>query len=158
MSEIKPICMRCGYCCRGFFAVIPKNETSNLSEDYLDQLDYSEQMDYIDNIKYANCCPPFQGCHPYCNHFWDTTFPFFWIIRKAYLCMMKKPSSDNRNKKNRTIKSGLEASWKSGFSNDKLISTRLIWLPIYFVQYYFFRNYIDNGFSMIAVAKKNKIS
>ncbi|EKE05897.1 MAG: hypothetical protein ACD_19C00163G0001 [uncultured bacterium] len=89
---------------------------------------------------------------------WDTTFPFFWIIRKAYLCMMKKPSSDNRNKKNRTIKSGLEASWKSGFSNDKLISTRLIWLPIYFVQYYFFRNYIDNGFSMIAVAKKNKIS
>ena len=49
MSKLKPECMRCGYCCRGFFAAIPKNETSNLSEDYLDQLDYSEQMDYIDN-------------------------------------------------------------------------------------------------------------
>ena len=48
MEKLKPTCMRCGYCCRGFFAAIPKNELSNLSDDYLNQLDYSEQMEYID--------------------------------------------------------------------------------------------------------------
>jgi hypothetical protein len=28
--------------------------------------------DEIDSVVYANCCPPTKGCHPYCNHFWNS--------------------------------------------------------------------------------------
>ena len=48
-------CYRCGKCCREFMATVPKHETSNLSEEFLDRMSFEEEQAYLE----ANC--EFQG-------------------------------------------------------------------------------------------------
>ena len=40
------ICYRCGTCCKGFNAIVPKEESSNLSPDYLNELERLHGNDY----------------------------------------------------------------------------------------------------------------
>ncbi|KKQ49683.1 MAG: hypothetical protein US75_C0002G0026 [Candidatus Woesebacteria bacterium GW2011_GWC1_38_13] len=84
---------------------------------------------------------------------WDTTYPIFWIIRRIYLKIMKKPNL-TINKKTRTSKSGLDPSWKSNVTSKKIIMLNPFWQLVYRLQYFFFRNYVGKGFSFLVVAKK----
>lgn len=42
------ICLRSGQCCSGLLALVPKYETSDLSDRHLDTLDFDDQMSYIE--------------------------------------------------------------------------------------------------------------
>ena len=85
---------------------------------------------------------------------WDTTFPFFWLMRGTYLSILKKPKINYENKNERTSKSSLVPSWKVRFINNRFFNITLLWMPIYIVQYFLFKNFVDKGFSLIVVAKK----
>ena len=55
-------CYRCGTCCKNFNAIVPKNKSSDLSPEFLANLEvkygYKHMMEYIDNnsILYGERC------------------------------------------------------------------------------------------------------
>ena len=55
-------CHRCGTCCKNFNAIVPKNESSDLSPGFLEKLEethgYDYMMDYIDknSVLYGERC------------------------------------------------------------------------------------------------------
>lgn len=47
MEKTKPVCLRCGYCCRGSFAIIPKTENSDLSKTHFEYLEKKHGKEYV---------------------------------------------------------------------------------------------------------------
>ncbi len=85
---------------------------------------------------------------------WDTTFPFFWLMRKIYLSIKHKPYLERDSKNKRTEKSGREFAWDIPILGEMLDRSPFLWKPIYFLQYFFFKHHITKGFSIILVARK----
>lgn len=48
MEKQKPVCFRCGTCCRSSYAIIPKTEESDLSTDHLNYLEEKYGWDYFE--------------------------------------------------------------------------------------------------------------
>lgn len=59
---MEPKCMRCGSCCRNYFCIVPKNEDSNLSDEFIEKL--SEEKGYETAFKYIedNSIPQGEKC------------------------------------------------------------------------------------------------
>lgn len=87
---------------------------------------------------------------------WDITFPFFWIMRRIYTSF-KKPPVIQKDKIARTMKSSTTVAWKVPFISEILNNTSFLWMPVYIIQYLFFRHRIYQGFSFIILAKKRKV-
>lgn len=49
MKKTKPVCFRCGYCCRGSFAIIPKTKNSDLSRTHFEYLEEKYGIDFAKN-------------------------------------------------------------------------------------------------------------
>jgi len=41
-------CFRCGRCCKGFIAIVPKKDDSDLSPDFLESMDFDEKERYVE--------------------------------------------------------------------------------------------------------------
>ena len=54
MVNRKPSCLRCGYCCRGTFALVPKNYDSDLSAKHLYYLEEKYGWKYVSNYIATN--------------------------------------------------------------------------------------------------------
>jgi Fe-S-cluster containining protein len=52
-------CFQCGNCCRNYFCIVPKNEDSNLSDEFLQQ--YSDEHSYEATQEYINQNQQIQG-------------------------------------------------------------------------------------------------
>ncbi len=88
-----------------------------------------------------------------CLVIWDSTYPIFWLIRRIYTFIHKNPV-DNLNKKNRTKFSGLFSAWDQPAINYLVKSTLWLWQPIFWLQYFVFKHFIENGFSFLILARK----
>lgn len=85
---------------------------------------------------------------------YDYTFPFFWLLRIIYTKLIHKKKASGGIEK-RTKDSSLIYAWNIPFISNILDNTSVLWLPLYFIQYYLFRGYTHIGNAMIILAKKN---
>lgn len=85
--------------------------------------------------------------------FYDYTFPFFWILRRIYT-QIKKGNKKFTDKKKQTVASSLVYSWNFPLISSILDNTSLLWFPIYFIQYIFFKSNLTKGSAMMILAKK----
>lgn len=40
-------CYQCGFCCKGFLGIVPKTRDSNLSPDFLHELESTNGLEYV---------------------------------------------------------------------------------------------------------------
>jgi len=85
---------------------------------------------------------------------WDSTFPFFWLARRLYLAFKPKPSRHYGDKEKRTKRSATEIAWNIPIISSLANNSKLIWLPVYLVQYLFFKEMLASGFEILVLAKK----
>lgn len=87
--------------------------------------------------------------------FYDYSFPFFWLLRKIYTRIINK-QKNLLSKAKQTEQSSFSYAWRIPYVSFILDKTSFLWLPIYIIQYKFFKNHISYGNSMIVLATKNK--
>lgn len=85
--------------------------------------------------------------------FYDYTFPFFWIMRRFYT-KIKKQRINYSDNQERTKNSSTDFAWNISYFSAIFNRTSFIWIPIYFIQYLFFRNMTSSGNSFMVVAEK----
>lgn len=86
--------------------------------------------------------------------YWDSTYPIFWAIRRIYLRFKNKPNLDYTKKETRTKISGVMTAWRIPVISDLFNNLVIIWRPIYWFQYYIFRNFTASGFGILVLAQK----
>lgn len=59
---MESVCYRCGTCCRGFFAVVPKTEDVDLSPEFLERLSQEKSMKEIAEYISENSQPMGATC------------------------------------------------------------------------------------------------
>lgn len=84
---------------------------------------------------------------------YDYTFPFFWFLRRAYLSI-KSNSLGYKDIQSRTKESGYKYTWNIPFISNIFNNLTFIWLPIYFIQYTFFRKYTSSGSAIFVLSQK----
>lgn len=84
--------------------------------------------------------------------FYDYTFPFFWILRRIYTSMKKETNISDKQKQ--TKKSSFIYAWNMPLISNILNNTSILWIPIYIIQYAFFRKNTSRGNAMFVLAKK----
>lgn len=84
---------------------------------------------------------------------YDYTYPFFWMLRRIYT-EIKKKKLNNLDKEKQTKKSSLVYAWNIPLISTLLNNTSILWLPIYIIQYTFFKEKIQKGNAMLVLAKK----
>lgn len=84
---------------------------------------------------------------------YDYTFPVFWILRRIYTSLINKKTV--KNKEERTKQSSLSYAWDIPLVSTLLNNTSMLWLPIYIIQYTFFKKKIQKGNAMFVLAEKN---
>lgn len=85
--------------------------------------------------------------------FYDYTFPFFWALRRIYT-KLKKKKVNYPDKEKQTAKSSFAYAWSIPVASALLDKTSLLWIPIYIIQYTFFRKKIYKGNAMFVLAKR----
>ncbi len=84
---------------------------------------------------------------------YDYSYPFFWVLRRAYTKFMHKDLV-KLNKHEQTKESAVVYSWNMPFISTILNSTSFLWLPIYSIQYNFFKKRTSRGNAILVLAKK----
>lgn len=88
--------------------------------------------------------------------FYDFSFPFFWLLRKFYTRIINKYKTIS-SKQKQTEQSSFSYAWDVPFISSILDQTSFLWLPVYLIQYTFFKTYTSKGNAMIVLAiKKTK--
>lgn len=87
--------------------------------------------------------------------FWESSYPVFWAMRRIYT-NFRSSSSNYDDKQAQTMLSSSQFAWNGGFLSRFLNKFTFIWMPIYMIQYLFFKSYPNLGFQMVVVAKKLK--
>ena len=86
---------------------------------------------------------------------WDTTFPWFWAIRRIYTLIKRPPSDQIRlSGKERTVQSSCSNAWQIPVFSDRLSSSNRIWNLLSKVQFVGFRQFVQRGFEWIIAARK----
>ena len=86
---------------------------------------------------------------------WDTTFPWFWAIRRIYTLIKRPPSDQVRlSTKERTVQSSYSNAWQIPVFSDRLSSYNRIWNFLSKVQFVFYRQFVRHGFGWIIAARK----
>lgn len=86
--------------------------------------------------------------------FWDFTYPFFWIMRRAYTKFKTPPRDRSKDILQRTKLSSFENAWEIPFGSNALSKPWSFWNLVYKVQFNKFRNHVDKGHEMIILAQK----
>ena len=82
----------------------------------------------------------------------DCTYPFFWLMREFYTHIAFR--STEFSEEVLTSTSAIHRSWEFGFPSKFLDKTVILWKPIFFFQYYFFRKKVHLGHAVVALATK----
>ena len=88
---------------------------------------------------------------------WDFTFPFFWVMRRAYTFLKKAPAAQNDTPIERTKKSTRQDAWSFPLLGVFLSKYFPIWPLIYWMQFYIFRRHVNQGHEMMVLAQKCQI-
>jgi Fe-S-cluster containining protein len=59
---MKPKCMRCGSCCRNYNCIVPKNEDSNLSDEFIEKLSIEKGHKAVFKYIEDNSIPQGEKC------------------------------------------------------------------------------------------------
>ena len=87
--------------------------------------------------------------------FCDYTFPVFWALRRIYTKIISnKKRVVDREKQ--TEQSSFSYAWNIPIILSILDKTSFLWLPIFIIQYVFFKKFISYGNALIVLAKKDK--
>lgn len=86
---------------------------------------------------------------------YDYTFPFFWILRRFYTTLIDKTKGKLFDKEKQTKISSFSYAWDIPLAAKFFDKTTLLWLPIYFLQYAFFKKFTSFGCSMMVLARKD---
>lgn len=84
---------------------------------------------------------------------WDVTYPLFWLMRRLYILVKKKPTGSYSDKESRTKGSSLTNSWDMGFLSKLLAKDWSLWKSVYSMQH-LFRNQVTNGHEVMVIARK----
>jgi SAM-dependent methyltransferase len=88
---------------------------------------------------------------------WDTTFPWFWAMRRIYTRIKSPPSDQIRlSAEERTVRSSFSNAWQIPSLSDWLSSSNRIWRLLSKVQYAGFRQFVRRGFEWIIAARKTE--
>ncbi|MBI2018536.1 class I SAM-dependent methyltransferase [Candidatus Daviesbacteria bacterium] len=87
--------------------------------------------------------------------FCDYTFPVFWALRRIYTKIISnKKRVVDREKQ--TEQSSFSYAWNIPIISSILDRTSFLWLPIFIIQYVFFKKFISYGNALIVLAKNDK--
>lgn len=86
--------------------------------------------------------------------FYDYSFPFFWLLRKIYTRIINKQEKV-LSKQKQTEQSSFSYAWSIPFISSVLDKTSFLWLPVYLIQYNYFKKNITQGDAMIVLAVKD---
>src|SRR3989344_884977 len=84
---------------------------------------------------------------------YDYTFPVFWLLRRIYM-KISIQKEYLASMQERTNRSSFTPFWNISFISRLLNNMRIVWYPVYFIQYTFFKNSISFGNGVIVLAKK----
>jgi len=87
--------------------------------------------------------------------FWDFTFPVFWMMRRAYTWMRKKPPKDEVSEHKKIEISGIIKMWNFPIISGLLSRESFLWNAIYKWQFRYFKDRPDCGHEMVVLAQKD---
>ena len=82
---------------------------------------------------------------------WDFTYPFFWIMRRAYVKLQRTPQIEDLNLSTRV--SSTVKAWDNSFL-ARFLDGLIIRSPLYELQFRLFRNQTARGHEMFVLARK----
>lgn len=83
---------------------------------------------------------------------YDYTYPIFFFLRKLFITFVHKVNKKSIEK--RTLESSFIYSWKIPVVSVIIDKTSLLWYPLYYIQYLFFKNLLSRGSAIIILSKK----
>jgi SAM-dependent methyltransferase len=84
---------------------------------------------------------------------YDFTFPVFWVMRRLYTRLKKRPCISDDKQQN-TMNSSSMSAWEVRGLSRWLNRDNIIWRVIYVVQFRFFRKMTNRGHEMFVVVQK----
>lgn len=85
---------------------------------------------------------------------WDFTYPFFWIMRRAYTRLKSTPKNMEQDKIVRTSASSSTNAWDIPILSKLLSRNNIFWKLIYKIQFAYFKNKVQKGCEIMILAKK----
>lgn len=89
---------------------------------------------------------------------WDFTYPVFWAMRRVYLKLKPRPDIIRGNNEERTIASATANAWEVTGISRLLNRECFLWRLVYHVQFACFRNRLEEGWALFALARKPELS
>ena len=86
---------------------------------------------------------------------WDFTFPFFWIMRRAYFFLIRKPKVSEEDKEKNTKKSSTVNFWSLPTTGGIFNPHFFLWTILYNIQFGFFKTWISSGHEAFVLVRKN---
>jgi SAM-dependent methyltransferase len=86
---------------------------------------------------------------------WDSTFPIFWAMRRAYT-WVKNPPSELGSPVDQTKASSGISAWHLPVIGLLLNHSWVLWEPLSWLQFALFRKMIQHGHELFVVARKRK--
>lgn len=84
---------------------------------------------------------------------WDSTFPIFWAMRRAYT-QLKQPPAELGSPMDQTKASSGVNAWHMPVIGPLLNESWVLWEPLSWLQFTFFRKMIHLGHELFVVARK----
>jgi SAM-dependent methyltransferase len=85
---------------------------------------------------------------------YDFTYPFFWLLRRAY-CRLKRPPLDtSADKDQKTRISSARNAWDIPLVSTILDRSSVIWGPLLNWQFRHYRHQLDRGHGMLVAARR----
>ncbi len=86
---------------------------------------------------------------------WDFTYPFFWMMRRAYTRIMPPPEINSVDKEVLTKDSCKLNAWDISILSGFLDGLAILWWPFSRLQFLLFRNRTTQGHEMFVLARKS---
>jgi|TARA_B100002003_G_C14084935_1_gene521892 SAM-dependent methyltransferase len=85
---------------------------------------------------------------------WDITYPFYWLMRRVYTKIKKKPEDIDNNMYVRTSMSSTVNAWEFPVLLKFILNQKNLWNQINKLQFLFFKNNVQQGHEMLIIARK----
>lgn len=85
--------------------------------------------------------------------FWDFTFPLYWAMRRVYT-RLKAPGTLNADRIEATKASATVNAWDLPWLSAALDHSTMLWQPLNYLQFRFFRHATGRGHEFFALASK----
>lgn len=86
---------------------------------------------------------------------WDVTYPVFWLMRRIYTQLKKRPKSMENSMSYKTEISSVNNAWEFPILSNLLSKNMCFWRLVYKLQFLYFKHHLQKGHEMLILARKN---